>query len=507
MKTLRSRVTTFIGLLALIAGSVNIPAQAQDRRVEKKPPDNGSGIEAPVPVIAAPDLRPEAELAPTIKFLEAKFAFDKLVKGAPYSAVAVTETTQTLSDGNQITRKTEVTLYRDSEGRTRREQTLEGVKNWQAAGDRPRMVFINDPIAGHNYVLDPQSRTARKTGGKGKPGEPIYNEKEKMIEKLEAASQKMARKPGATEPGDDTTDKPSKATKKPWSIALQKGVLFNTVTGISADKNIQEAIENIDEVLMGMAPPNYDEAAKTAGVQGSVTMRLVLDEAGRVESMTVEQGTQPFLESVVAGLKQIRFRPLLRDGKAVRNEGTITFRFTVPPAQGTAAGEARIARPPKQPSPAEGPSIARPAKQPTLAEGPSIPRPPKQPTPAEGPSSPRPVKSEISIGAKKTESLGKQMIEGIEAEGTRSTATIAAGEIGNRLPIEIVDERWYSPELQTLLISKHHDPRSGETIYRLTNINRSEPDRSLFEVPSDYYTLDVVKPGGPARIKKPEDEL
>jgi hypothetical protein len=61
--------------------------------------------------------------------------------------------------------------------------------------------------------------------------------------------------------------------------------------------------------------------------------------------------------------------------------------------------------------------------------------------------------------------------------------------------------------LQTLLISKHHDPRSGETIYRLTNINRSEPDRSLFEVPSDYYTLDVVKPGGPARIKKPEDEL
>jgi hypothetical protein len=37
-----------------------------------------------------------------------------------------------------------------------------------------------------------------------------------------------------------------------------------------------------------------------------------------------------------------------------------------------------------------------------------------------------------------------------------------------------------------VIMSKHRDPRSGETIYRLTNINRSEPDRSLFEVPADY---------------------
>ena len=111
MKTLRSRVTTFIGLLALMAGSLHLPAYAQERRVEKKPPDNGSGIEPVVPVIAQSDPREtEIRALSTIKFLEAKFAFDKLVKGAPYSAVAVTETTQTLTDGNQITRKTEVTL-------------------------------------------------------------------------------------------------------------------------------------------------------------------------------------------------------------------------------------------------------------------------------------------------------------------------------------------------------------------------------------------------------------
>ena len=85
-----------------------------------------------------------------------------------------------------------------------------------------------------------------------------------------------------------------------------------------------------------------------------------------------------------------------------------------------------------------------------------------------------------------TESLGKRLIEGVEAEGTRSTITIPAGEIGNELPIEIVSERWYSPELQTVVLSRRNDPRFGETIYRLVNINRSEPLSSFFEVPVDY---------------------
>ena len=66
-------------------------------------------------------------------------------------------------------------------------------------------------------------------------------------------------------------------------------------------------------------------------------------------------------------------------------------------------------------------------------------------------------------GKAKKESLGKQLIEGVEAEGTRSTVTIAAGEIGNERAIEIVSERWYSPELQTVVMTRHSDPRFGET--------------------------------------------
>ena len=86
----------------------------------------------------------------------------------------------------------------------------------------------------------------------------------------------------------------------------------------------------------------------------------------------------------------------------------------------------------------------------------------------------------------KSEPLGKQTIEGVEAEGTRTVTTIPAGKIGNERPIEIVFERWYSPELQTVIMTRHNDPRFGETIYRLTNISRDEPSRSLFEVPAGY---------------------
>src|SRR5229473_6870157 len=38
----------------------------------------------------------------TFTFVTSEMSFDRLVKGAPYSAQAVTETTQVLADGNRI---------------------------------------------------------------------------------------------------------------------------------------------------------------------------------------------------------------------------------------------------------------------------------------------------------------------------------------------------------------------------------------------------------------------
>jgi hypothetical protein len=85
-----------------------------------------------------------------------------VVKDKPYSARAITQSTQTLADGNRITNRNETRIYRDSQGRTRREQTIGGVGPWQTSGEPVTMITINDPVTGKSYALDPVARTARE---------------------------------------------------------------------------------------------------------------------------------------------------------------------------------------------------------------------------------------------------------------------------------------------------------------------------------------------------------
>jgi hypothetical protein len=244
----------------------------------------------------------------TMDFIGAEMSFsDKPVKGAPYSADAVTETSQTLADGNRITRKSTASVYRDSAGRTRREETMGAVGPWAAGGDAPKMVFIQDPVANVSYHLDPQAHVAHK-------------------------------------------------------LPMGKNAMF------------------------------FSHAGEPGPTQKFFTTHT-----------TAQGGTEGRAAGAVAVLAM----------------------------QG-----------------AQGAKVAKPDV--------------------------------------KSESLGKQTIEGVEVEGTRSTVTIPAGAIGNELPMSTVSERWFSAELQTVMMSKRSDPRFGETVYRLTNIQRSEQAASLFEVPSDY---------------------
>jgi hypothetical protein len=261
------------------------------------------------------------------KVLMPKFGFEaKLVKGAPYSATVESGTVQTLADGNRITKKSTATVYRDGEGRTRRENSV----NAQGVATE---VFINDPVAGANYVFDTQTRVAVKS--------PAVN---LMKADLDALKVKMVR---------------------------------------------------AQEMSQEMKP----EAREKLQMQ-------MKEEVERV---------------------QVKERAAQEAGKAAKK--------------------------------------------------------------------PKPV----------TESLGKQMIEGVECEGTRTTITLPAGLVGNDLPINIVSEEWYSPELQVLVLTRQNDPRTGETTYRLTNVNRGEPDHSLFEVPGDY----TIKNDSLYKVKldkKPEEQ-
>ncbi len=210
----------------------------------------------------------------------------KVVSGAPYTATVSTEMIQTLSDGNRIENKATALLARDSQGRTRREETMGMVGPWQVNG--PKLVFINDPASQTNYVLDSNKQTA------------------------------------------------------------------------------------------------------------TVLKHAAINAPGAEPGFKVE-------------------------------------------------------------------------------------------FPGKNPGSEQP--EEI-----KTESLGSQTMEGVVVEGKRVTRTIPAGQIGNSQPIEITSEVWTSPDLQVMVMSRHKDPRFGETIYQLTEIQRVEPDHSLFVIPAGYSVKNVNVP-------------
>ncbi len=316
MKRKLTQLVMLCGLL--VAGCFNSLAQEKESRPEKV------RIE-----------KQESEAA-LFKVLASTPALGKVVKGAPYSATTTTERVQTLTDGNQIIRKNESKLYRDSTGRTRTEQTLETIGKWTAEGAAQQLIAINDPVAGWSVSLDPRARTAHKN---------VY------------------------------------ALQKPATVEWHEGFKVN----------------------------------------GRVVTQA------EFEALKEKMGTKPL------------------------------------------AGEA--------------PPQIIPSKE------------------------SKPWELQVGISGdprRKVENLGKQVIEGVEVVGTRSTYTIPAGEIGNTLPIEVVEETWYSPELQLMVLTKSRDPRSGETSYRLTNLNRSEPDHALFEIPADYTVTKNPFPARPKPIREEE---
>jgi hypothetical protein len=84
----------------------------------------------------------------------------KPVTGAPFSAQTTTEITQTLADGNQISRTESAQIARDSSGRTRRDATVSHIGPWSSASTPREIVNITDPVAGVNYMVDVTDKTA-----------------------------------------------------------------------------------------------------------------------------------------------------------------------------------------------------------------------------------------------------------------------------------------------------------------------------------------------------------
>jgi hypothetical protein len=262
---------------------------------------------------------------------QARVPFEKAVKGSPYSAEVVIESSQTLADGNRISKKTTGAVYHDSEGRTRREEDVNvrtATPNGFVSSVR-KTISIVDPVGGFSYSLDPEKKIAWRTAAGGANA---------VMGKIEASMVDVQRR-------------------------------------IELEKMMAERKSGADDEQSKAAAPT---AAARGGGRGAA-----------------------------AGV----------------------------PAAGFGGGGGRGGR-----------AVAM------ASDGP----------------------------------LEHKTIEGVAVEGRKTTTVIPAGQVGNEQPITITSEEWRSPELNLLVLTKHSDPRSGESSYRLINIIRAEPDTSLFMVPADY---------------------
>src|SRR5262245_42041527 len=149
----------------------------------------------------------------------------------------------------------------------------------------------------------------------------------------------------------------------------------------------------------------------------------------------------------------------------------------------------RMAR--KAPPPPPSPPLGGEGRGRGVGGQQAVPPPPPPPPPPGGGDVRPPSETPSSA---RTESLGTRQIEGLAARGRRTVTTIPVGQIGNDRPIEITDEQWESTELKLLVVSRHHDPRTGDVEYRLTNVSRAEPPSYLFAVPADYTVVDSMSP-------------
>lgn len=109
-------------------------------------------------------------------------------------------------------------------------------------------------------------------------------------------------------------------------------------------------------------------------------------------------------------------------------------------------------------------------------------RPASEPDLTVGPPRPANLPIRVSPAVK----LGERKLDGETVAGRRIEATIPAGALGNSQPIRMSAEQWYGKDLQVVVEATYRDPRTGETRYKLSDIDRAEPDASLFKVPNNY---------------------
>jgi TonB family protein len=75
--------------------------------------------------------------------------------------------------------------------------------------------------------------------------------------------------------------------------------------------------------------PSYPQLARTARVSGNVTVYLIVNEKGEVESVQRADGPQQLQQAAIDAARRWKFNPTVVDGQTVRVSGFLHFNFTL----------------------------------------------------------------------------------------------------------------------------------------------------------------------------------
>jgi len=239
----------------------------------------------PADVFFAAPLQVRTAAAPTFEFIAGGMLGGAPVKNAPYTAQAVTDSTQTLADGNRIVNHSTSSIARDSEGRERREQSIASLGALAAQGDPVQIVFISDPVAGVNYSLNAKDKTAIKlpipdflTDLPGLPKPPAGANVNVMVRRIGTAGSAAGSAgvpPAAVAAGGS-------AAGGPRVLYFHKEIVTNP-GGDSRARAQAPGIAGPDSLTQGNAPNIEQLGSKTIeGVQATGTRTTFTIPAGQI---------------------------------------------------------------------------------------------------------------------------------------------------------------------------------------------------------------------------------
>jgi TonB family protein len=279
------------------------------------------------------------------------------VIGAPFSAERHKVRTRTLGDGTLITETWPVRkLYRNSQGSTRTERPLLTFAN---APEFPRVVELDDPSAGTEYILEPRRKLAHRFTLIPVPSTPPDSG---AAESLGAWVTQGFRAEGLRR----TTAIPMGViVTETWTapelhiVVRQKIVdprfgestdeLTRIRTGeqdtnlfrVPPDYNVVDESGDLTipftararaslPTVLSQVPAVYTDEAKRSGIQGIVRLALFVDENGKAQGIRVEHSLDPGLDQeAIKAVRGWRFEPGQQDGHAVRVPVHVEISFTL----------------------------------------------------------------------------------------------------------------------------------------------------------------------------------